>query len=270
MVASGTTMSLKELKKETKRLRAEEKRKRKDRKKEHKRKKEEMRLTQQQRRMGVKSGKLPGKGKVKPGEKLDRTTPAIKIGPDVPEAEIISEADVWTPKSAKKIDEIQKRIDRMDKDGVKSLRERYNEKYGEDLKVPDIYDTSPSIEVETALEAGELEAATPDKMLAKGKTAETNTDSKPKKSLFGRSKKAPKPEKMVKPKVKRQQRLFDLRTPFYFKNTRGKTVLIIVDLILFIPLFIPRIFGMIIYIRKDRREAEYDESYDDSYQVQPY
>jgi hypothetical protein len=155
----------------------------------------------------------------------------------------------------------------MDKTGVKSLRERYNEKYGEDLEIPDIYDTSPSLEVETAEQAGELEPASTGKDSTLKVTP--TKESKPKKSFFGKSAKTQKPEKIAKPKVQRTQRLFDLRTPLYFKNTKGRIFWIIIDLILFIPLFIPRIFGMIYYIRKDRREAEYDELYDDSMQIQP-
>ena len=181
---------------------------------------------------------------------------------EAPEAEVIAEADIWTPKSARNLGDIQKRIDRMDQKSVKSLKERYKERYGEDLEVPDIYDTGPSIEVETAESTGEL-----DKAPTEPEVTAAEMEKPAKKGLFG-DKKA-KAKKKEKVKIPRKLRFFDYRTPLYLKNkfaaNRGmgaKAFLAFFDVIhnIIFTILIIKILTTIIYIIKDRRERKFKEA----------
>jgi hypothetical protein len=249
---------LKRLEKETKNRKKQMKRERKMKKLELKKRKKEALLSA---KLGAKGDRVPAKVKGKPGEV------AVKIpegdGEKLPEAEIVADADVWTPKSAKKLDEIQKLIDRMDHDGVKSLKDRYKEKYGEDIEIPDAYEAKSSFEVETAEEAGELEKVpTESKLVAPAKKE------KGKLSLLSKKKK----EKKEKMKVDRPLRLLDIRTPFYLRDKFGadsgggkRAILLIIDIILNILLIILviKIITTIIYILKDRKQAKLQAAMDD-------
>jgi hypothetical protein len=211
------------------------------------------------------------KFEMEPEKPTPKTTPAKDI--NLPEAEIITaEADVWTPKSARNLDEIQKRIDRMDKKHIKNLRDRYKERYGEDLEVPDIYNVSSSIEVETAEESGELEKveSPTTESVSKGLFGQPRTE---KTGLrFGRKERAEKVK--VKTMGDRPIRFFDFRTPLFFlkkfsnEESGGgkKAILAIVDIIVIILLFPITILRILItpyYMRKDRKEAELNQELSD-------
>ena len=251
------------LKKELKHLEKEAKMRKKQMKRDKKLKKLEMKKRKKEAllnaKLGVKGDKVPAKGK--PGEAAVKVPTAD--GEKLPEAEIVAEADIWTPKSAKKMDEIQKLIDRMDHEGVKSLRERYKEKYGEDIEIPDAYEAKSSIDVETAEESGELEKVTRESHLVTPLKEE-----KSKLSLLSKKKK----EKKEKVKVDRPLRLLDFRTPWYLRDKFGadagggkRAVLFIIDLILNILLLILviKILTTIIYILKDRKQAKLEEAMGD-------
>ena len=128
------------LKKELKKLSHEAKMRKKQLKRERKMRKLQMKKAKKEavlrKKLAAKGVKIPPKSETKKPEKASEMAES-----KLPEAEIISDADVWTPKSARKLEEIQKMIDRMDHSGVKSLKERYKIRYGEDLEIPDIYET---------------------------------------------------------------------------------------------------------------------------------
>ena len=254
-------MQIRRQKREAKLRKKQLKRERKMKKLELKRKRKEARLRAVLARQGIKSPppKTEAKEKAEP-EKTEVTASEADTS-KIPEAEIISEADKWKPKSARKLDEIQKMIDRMDRDGIKSMRERYKQRYGEDLEVPDIYETKASFDVETAEEIGELEPVTGTSSTS---MAMDTTETKAIEDKRKADKKA-KAAKKKKIKIDRPQRFFDFRTPWYLKNklgaNRGKAVrgfLLIFDIffnILFFILII-KILTTIIYIIIDRRHRK--------------
>jgi hypothetical protein len=249
-------MELKRQKREAKMRKKQLKRERKMNKREIKQQRKEAQLRMKLAKSGI---KLPPKEETKPKEGVAKKKQAVTAeGSEIPEAEIISEADKWTPKSAKKLDEIQKMIDRMDHSSVRSLRDRYKERYGEDLEVPDVYEAKASLEVETATEEGELEPAY---ITHTGEKEETKVISAEKKGRgFSFARPAKKKEK--KEKVERPLRFLDYRTPWYLRDKfaadGGKVkrgILLIIDLILNILLgiILIKIIFTIIYIIKDRR-----------------
>ncbi len=269
----------KALKRELKQLSHEAKMRKKQLKKEKKMRKLEMKRAKKEaklrRKLAAKGIKIPPKTEIKTGEKPTGVSeiPESKL----PEAEIVSEADVWTPKSAKKIDDIQKTIDRMDQDSVKSLRERYKERYGEDLEVPDTYESKASLELETAEEAGELE---PEISTTAAETRSEVTagplEKKKRGSLFARSKKDGLAKDKKKVKVTRKLRFFDLRTPLYLRDKFGaegggvkRVILLIIDIILIILLFPIKLIGTIIYYIMDRRKEKELETADETAKPQP-
>jgi hypothetical protein len=268
----------KALKKELKLLAHQAKMRKKQLKKEKKMRKLEMKQAKKEaklrRKLAAKGIKVPPKTEIKKGEKPTGVSevPESKL----PEAEIVSEADVWTPKSAKKIDDIQKTIDRMDHESVKSLRERYKERYGENLEVPVTYETKASVELETAEEAGELEPAISTTTDTKPDVATGTLEKKKSGSLFARSKKAALVKDEKKVKVTRELRFFDLRTPLYLRDKFGasggggkRAILLIIDIILTILLFPVKLIGTIIYYIMDRRKEKELETADETAKPQP-
>lgn len=256
----------KALKRELKRLAHEEKMKKKQAKRERKMKKKEKKKNRKEAVLRAKLAKrgikVPmdstSKQQAKTGEETPASGTITTPGTSIPEAEIITEADKWSPKSAKKLDEIQKMIDRMDHNSVKSLRDRYKERYGEDMEVPDVYENRPSIEVETAEQAGELEPISSTSISSGSDQTmlDTPAASKPKTSLFGSPLKSP------KPKIDRPLRLLDYRTPMFLRDkfgTKGgkgiRAVLSIVDIILNILLGIVliKVIMTIVYVMKDKK-----------------
>jgi hypothetical protein len=268
------------LKRELKRLAREEKMKKKELKREKKLKKIEKKKQRKEAilraKLAKKGIKVPPKAETTPEGKLKgAATGQVQMtdaaGTAIPEAEIITEADKWTPKSARNLNDIQKMIDRMDHKGVKSLKERYKERYGEDLEVPDIYESKASLEVETAEQAGELEPITTSTVYPEAGATQQATPAKT--GLFA---KTPKPQK---PKIQRELRLLDYRTPMYLRDKYGATggkgkriALAVVDIILNILLgiFIIKIITTIIYVMKDRKlEKQLSMMEQESAQPQP-
>jgi hypothetical protein len=213
----------------------------------------------------------------------------------LPEAEIITaEADVWTPKSARNINEIQKRIDRMDHNKISSIKERYKERYGEDLEVPDAYNVKSSIDVETAERTGELEGLDKDSTGLSTTSSEADTKGEAIKrglgfGLAGRKDKGlglgrGKDKRKDKVKIDYPARFLDLRKPLYLKSKftneesgGGKkaifglldVIILIISIIIF-PIIIIRIIGTFIYIRRDKQDQEIIESMkDESGSAQP-
>lgn len=250
-------MELKRLAREEKMRKKQLKREEKMRKKQKKQRKKEEKL---RAKLAAKGISVPDKLEAKTRKPTTTMDAAVE---KLPEAEIISaEADVWTPKSARKMDEIQKRIDRMDHKSVKTLRERYKERYGEDLEVPDIYETRPSIEVETAEETGELDQSIPEPI-----TSTTSTGDELKVSTSAAKAKELKRAKKKKERVKvdRPLRLLDYRTPWYLRDKFGassgsgkRAVLLIVDILLniILTIILIKIIATIVYVIKDRRDEK--------------
>ena len=293
-MAEAASTDPRELKRELKRVKFEEKKRKKELKREKKKKKlelkrkrKEAKLRAKLARRGIKlppkaEDKLPEEGArpgVKPGAGAGAVVGAApRAGAEIPEAEIISEADKWSPKSARKLDEIQKMIDRMDHTSVKTLRQRYREKYGENLEVPDIYEPKSSIEVETAEETGELEPT----LLAIPESSSTGAADKQtwttpaSMDKFGAGQKISAEKKV---KVDRPLRFLDYRTPFYLRDKfaaeggKGKrAALFIIDIILniLLAIVIVKIITTIIYIYKDRKlEKDLQALSQESPQPQP-
>lgn len=286
MTTQDELMRLKQLEKERKMKERDFKRQEKMRKHEQKRLKQ-----LEKRRI-----KLAKKGIILPELKPEpeKVTPAVgRAAPApeerLPEAEVITaEADVWTPRSARNIDEIQKRIDRMDKKMLSSLKERYKTKYGEDLEIPDAYNVETTIDIETAERLGELEAV--EKVSKDTAAASTNqiSEGKSEKKGFGLGfgKKGQKTKDKSKEKVKLDTpvRFLDLRKPMYLysklttpESGMGKKIILgLLDVIILLICFISvililiRIIGTIVYIRRDRQDQELLASMrDESLKPQP-
>lgn len=252
---------------ELKRIAHEEKMKKKKKKREAKMRK----LMEKRKRKEAKlRAKLEAKGITIPPlsetKRKDQTTTQsktqIEATEKLPEAEIITaEADVWTPKSARNLEDIQKQIDRMDHRSIKSLKERYKERYGEDLEVPDIYNTKPSYEIEAALESGEIEPTISGSISTQQTQIPEVTEST---KIFGKGKKVKK-EKKNTVKLPRKLRFFDYRTPLYLRDKLGATggkgkraVLSIIDVVhnIIFTIIIIKIITTLVYVIKDRREEQ--------------
>ncbi len=263
-------MELKRAKQEEKMKKKQQKREKKMLKAEKKRQKKEEKLRAKLAARGI---KLPPKAEKKvdsaaPSTSISTSKSAISEGEQIAEAEIIRPADVWEPKSAKKIDDIQKHIDRMDQKSVKSLKERYKDRYGEDLDVPDIYNINKTIAVESAEETGELEKLTGETTTTPSSGVGSGADAK-EKSRFGFGGKAKKTEKKEKVKIDRPLRFLDYRTPLYLRDKYGtdagggkRAGLTLVDIIhnIIFTIIIVKIITTIVYVVKDNRERKFIES----------
>ncbi len=234
------------LKAQLRQLKMEEKKRKRDAKLAKK-------LDRQEAKKAKKSATL--KAKVEAGKiKLPPESTKKPGAAEPPEAEIIETTPKeWAPVSSKSMDEKRARIDRLSAEGVKSLKMRFREKYGEELEVPDMYEKSydldlgepsdvPGVASEPS-EPGELKAAEPGEKKRWGAKA-----SKP------------------KPKGDRPLRFFDLRHPLFFKDKftneesggGKKAMMLIVDILMYIifPILILRIITTIIYVIKDGRAAK--------------
>jgi len=67
---------------------------------------------------------------------------------EVKEAKVIVAKRDYSRRSVYSIDEIEKKIDRLDSERVSRLRDRYKQKYGEDLYVPDLHSDKVRDELE--------------------------------------------------------------------------------------------------------------------------
>ncbi len=277
MAGSQESINPLELKMQLKQAAREEKMRKKQAKREAKMRKLEVKRRRKEEKLRA---KLAAKGIKLPPKKEEEIKPTGISGEEkLPEAEIITgEADVWTPRSARNLDEIQKRIDRMDKRHITSLKERYKSRYGEDLEVPDIYNVESTIEIETAEKAGEIEKVETD---TKGldTTPMTSKPDEKKRGLGLFGSKVPSTEKdkekekdVEKIKTERPLRLLDYRTPFYLRDKYAvdagsgkRTGLLIIDIILniLLTIFIIKIITTIIYVIKDRREEKIIKSLSD-------
>jgi hypothetical protein len=65
--------------------------------------------------------------------------PEKKKADGIKEAKVIEVPEKYSRRSSYSINDIKKKIDRLDSEGVSSLRDRYKEKYGEELSVPDLH-----------------------------------------------------------------------------------------------------------------------------------
>jgi hypothetical protein len=79
------------------------------------------------------------KFKVKSEDKPAEEKKPEKKKSDVKEAKVIEVPEKYARRSSYSINDIKKKIDRLDSEGVSSLRDRYKEKYGEELSVPDLH-----------------------------------------------------------------------------------------------------------------------------------
>lgn len=225
---------------------------------EEKKRKREAKLEKKMARKEAKKAKREAALKVKlaAGKISLPPEPAKKpsAADEPPEAEIIMTAKEFTPKSSKSIDEKRARIDRLSAEGVKSLKSRFREKYGEEMEVPDVYEKSYDLSLGEPSTGPELPGSVsePD--------AEIKIDEMAEKKGFGRK------GAKRRPTGPRPLRFFDLRHPLYFKNkftdkeSRGvkKAIMIIIDIFMYliIPIFILRIITTILYVIKDSRAAK--------------
>lgn len=99
--------------------------------------------------------KEPAKFKVVTEESEAKAAPKPKVVvveketvEEVKEAKVIATRKDYSRQSVYSIDEIEKKIDRLDSERVSRLRDRYKEKYGEDLYVPDLHSDKVRDELE--------------------------------------------------------------------------------------------------------------------------
>jgi hypothetical protein len=152
------------------------------------------------------------------------------------------------------LDEIEKKIDRFSGKGVAGLSERYREKYGEDLKVPELYQIETSLEMDHSIEdlASEDE---PDDFERRQDAPGTKSTG----GLFGTSKKEAKIE-VGEPGEKPPLNFFDLTSGLFFltkkfgaKGGGGKKAVMVILDILLLPTIIIRIFTTIIFVQKRKK-----------------
>lgn len=91
-----------------------------------------------------------GHGEAKKEEKVTfKVKSEEKKDPDeIKEAKVIEVPKDYKRQSTYSLHEIEKKIDRLDSKGVSSLRDRYKDKYGEDLMVPDLHTENVRIALE--------------------------------------------------------------------------------------------------------------------------
>jgi hypothetical protein len=237
------------LKAKLKQLKLEEKKRKREAKLE---KKKQKKLEKQKKKEATLKAKVDA-GKLKlPSE------PTKAKGTEPPEAEIIEPTAIeWKPKSSITIDEKRKRIDRLSADGVKSLKVRFREKYGEELEVPDMYEKTYEYNI------GEPEEPSlPESMADEPEEIKVS-------ELGGEKKEFGAPKAKPKPTGPRPLRFFDLRHPLFFKDkftneeSKGgkKALMLILDLLMYLifPILILRIITTIIYVIKDNRAAKQAE-----------
>jgi hypothetical protein len=155
------------------------------------------------------------------------------------------------------MDEVEKKIDRFQGKGVKGLSERYRDKYGEDLKVPELY------QIETTLEKEEMDRLADEDEKAQIDRELGETTQKESGGFWGAKKETD--LSIDEPKEKQPPNFLDLSTGLlYFRNTAGegasggkKNVRTLIDIILIIlfPILILRIITTPIFMMK-RRKAQ--------------
>lgn len=69
-------------------------------------------------------------------------------GSEIKQALVIEAPDEYSRKSSYSIEEVQKKIDRLDSEGVSRLRDRFKDKYGEELIVPDLHSENVRVALE--------------------------------------------------------------------------------------------------------------------------
>jgi hypothetical protein len=123
-------------------------------KKKEKEEKVKMKLMKMQEKMRK---KLAKQGKTLPEdlkkEELERGKEAVGVGEKIVKAEVVEfKPKEWERRSVQSMNDVEKKIDRFTGKGVASLSDRYREKYGESLKVPELYQIETSLEMESDLD----------------------------------------------------------------------------------------------------------------------
>lgn len=265
---------LKDLKRQQKEMELRLKMEKKAAKAKSKQEKEKMRLMKKQDKMRK---KLEKQGRTMPDE-FSRTEDRGPMGAKEPEGKI-AQAEVvefkskeWERRSVQSLGEIEKKIDRFSGRGVKGLEERYREKYGEDIKIPELYQIETKLEFDQSIDRAASEDEGEDDVWGERKDAEGQEE---KTSFFGRSRKDADitvggPEDELEPSF------WDLSTgPMFFMKKYGrsggggkKAIMAIVDIIVLIVLFIPftiiRLLTTVVSVRrrkKARRETARAQSF---------
>ena len=237
---------------------------------------EKMKMKLQKRQEKMRR-KLEKSGKMSP-EDIKRLEGGLKEKEAVGTKEKIVKAEVvefkpkeWKRRSVQSLDDVEKKIDRLSGKGVTSLSDRYREKYGEDLKVPELYQIETSLEMDSDIERLSLEdeGDLDDEGFREMGTS-TSSD-------FQR-KKAEAEISLGEPKEKPELSFMDLssgvlylRDKYGAKGGGGKrAVLVILDIVVLVvlfPLTIIRIFTTIYYSRKRKKVAKAENQSQDAVQV---
>jgi hypothetical protein len=221
-----------------------------------------MKLKKKQEKMRAKMIK---KGQVPPeeGDKPDFIRPRkekVDTSGKIVQAEVVEfRAKEWERRSVQSMDEVEKKIDRFSGKGVQSLTDRYREKYGEDLQVPELYQIETSIELD-----GELEKYAKEEEL-KASEDEWKEPEPPKSRGFFKPKEKPSIEIIEEDESPREPRFMDLSTgALFLRNKHGahsgggkRAALAFVDVIVLIVLFPITIIRLIttLYYSMKRRKA---------------
>jgi hypothetical protein len=201
-----------------------------------------------------KKGKMPPEG-IKPSDSGISDKEPMGTGEKIVKAEIVEfKPREWERKSVHSIDEVEKKIDRFSGKGVESLSERYRNKYGEDLKVPELYQIETSIEMKDDLDKYLSEDEEKDDAFVQEEKEE------PSKGGFF-SKPSEPAEEFPADEGERQLRFLDMSSgAMYLSKKHGrnagggkKAVLAIVDIILLIFLLPIRILTTLYYVLKRRK-----------------
>jgi len=238
---------------------------RKERKERKKREKaEEKRILEMMRRDEREERMVKAKGK----EPAPQASPGGSVGgysekksdDKIPEAVVLEgPPENWIRHSTRSLDEVKRRIDRMDDQAVDSLRSRYRERYGEDLEIPDAFEM-PSVEAaQTSPESSDSP------VLLGGSAVDTKTEVKKEEpqGSFLKPKSSPKAQK---PKIEREPNFWDMRsTPLYFykkaeldyKSGGGKAMAALIDILTYVTVIIPvlRVITTANAARKEGKES---------------
>ena len=178
---------VKDMQKKLKEMELKAKLESKSDKRKMKNEKQKMKLIKKQEKM---KAKLMKQGRLSPDDVKKMDISAVDKEKDA-EGQKIAKAEVvefkgkeWSRKSVQSMDEVEAKIDRFSGKGVQGLSDRYRQRYGEDLKVPELYQIETTIEMERDFytESDEEELARIDKELEAAPAKDEGS------SFFGRKK----------------------------------------------------------------------------------
>lgn len=255
---------VKEMQKKLKEMELKAKLETKAEKRRMKQEKQKMKLLKRQEKM---KAKMTKQGRLSPDDlkKMDISSDDTKKeepGQKIAKAEVVEfKPKEWSRRSVQSMEDVEEKIDRFSGRGVKGLSERYREKYGEDIKVPELYQIETTIEMEK-----DFDMTYEDDELTKIDKEMEAPPVKEEGGFFGRKKNKTEVEDDGV-KIELEPKFLDLSSAFLFLTKKfgakggggKKAILALFDLIILIVLFpitILRILTTIYFVMKRKKEKK--------------